>query len=88
MLSDREYVHRIAYSMKVGQQATFDLRLIQNAFPAPLLSDRPPVDGLLESLIGANYGTFRATVDPMKREVTLSRHEESKERVREDWDRR
>jgi hypothetical protein len=88
-VSERERIIDDCHSMKVGQAITFDRRVIADAFGRnSIFSDRPAIDGLLENLMGSNYGAFLATVDPLSGNVTISRHEPGDERGREDWDRR
>lgn len=85
----REQILKLLNRMKVGQRMTFERRTFDDAFMVGFLNQhaRTPEDVCLNSLVGSNYGTFLIYRDPVRGNVTISRHEEQKRRVRVDVDR-
>ena len=89
MSDARDQILSTVNRMKVGQRVRFAVGMFREAFPThSLFEDRPPIDQLLEKLIGSNYGTFTAEFNLIDGHYEVARHEPGEKIIRRDWDRR
>lgn len=84
----RREVDHLCDRLQVGQCRVIAGYLMRLAYPANWLSGRPTTDAFLENRLGANWGAWTCEVKPESGDYIVCRHEERRERVREDWDRR
>lgn len=83
----RRFLLQQLWKMKPGDGFNIDPFTFGDCFRGNIFTGRPAIDELLEALPGSNWGTYRAERrgDGV---VVVTRHEEGRVRVREDWDRR
>ena len=84
----RHEIHHICESMTIGESRLFDRQFFDAAFPSNPSTGRPSVDAFLESMIGANYGSYTTREDFETGGIIVSRHKTQASRVRDDFDRR
>lgn len=85
---NRNYVDKLCNNLKIGECITISYFKFEEAFPYGYPSIyRTSVEAFLSSKIGAAWGCWKVTQDFFTRNYTISRHEESNQRVYCDPDR-